>query len=184
MMMKRVWKKMNTLLSFGSEQTVIYLKYENIAFPLDLIPLYLLWYSDCQKGAYYHKAVHLIIMQGGIGGNVVLSESSQQRPTPGAVLQPCMATTTKNFLSAYFSPYMVRHPIRFSFVPLQAVHHVGCGRFEFRWGAECQIFRLLRMTKPLSPRGFLRKKSVDKKQQIEEFFCSATSAFSAFWGSN
>ena len=43
----------------------------------------------------------------------------KQRPTPGAVLQPCMATTTKNFLSAYFSPYMVHHPIKFSFVLLQ-----------------------------------------------------------------
>ena len=141
------------LLSFGSEQIEIYLNYKKIASPLDLIPLYLLWYSDCQKGAYYHKAVHLIIMQqGGAGGRECCSQRElKQRPTPGAVLQPCMATTTKNFLSAYFSPYMVRHPIRFSFVPLQAVHHVGCGRFEFRWGAECQIFRLLRMTNPSYP---------------------------------
>ena len=124
---------------------------ETLLSPLDLILIYLLWYSDCQKGAYYHRAVHLI-MQGGAGGRECCSQQEpKQRPTPGAVLQPCMATTTKNFLSAYFSPYMVRHPIRFSFVPLQAVHHVGCGRFEFRWGAECQIFRLLRMTTPSYP---------------------------------
>ena len=36
----------------------------------------------------------------------------KQRPTPGAVLEPCMATTTKKLLpSAYFSPYMANHPI-------------------------------------------------------------------------
>ena len=34
-----------------------------------------------------------------------------QHPTPGAVLVPCMATTDKNLLSAYFSPYMARQPI-------------------------------------------------------------------------
>ena len=37
---------------------------------------------------------------------------SKQRPTPGAVLVPCMVTTTKKLLpSAYFSPYMASYPI-------------------------------------------------------------------------
>ena len=40
MMMTSVSKKTNTLLNFGSEQIKINLHYEKIAFPLDLIPIY------------------------------------------------------------------------------------------------------------------------------------------------